>query len=211
LRYSMKNGVLRVERDLPYVEMYTLDFLNMERSSTSSVNVSTSVLSSSVGGGGGGDDSSSSDSSSSSSSSSGGSSGGGGLTTGSSSSVTSSTASDFWVQFESGIVSILSYAPQLRTSEYLALPQQTAATPAATPGTVPAAGAAAGAGAASTPESAAAPAASSGATSASQGAGAAAAAPTTAQYTINRQASTLTVLATERQHRLVKEFIKKLE
>lgn len=196
LRYSMKNGVLRVERDLPFVEMYNLDFLNMDRSSSSSVNVSTSVLSGGVSGG------SSESESSDSSSDSGSSGGGGGLTTGSSSSVTSSTTSDFWTQFESGIVGILAYSPQTRTSEFNTVQEQTAS--ASAPGTTTAAPADAAAPAAPAPTPAAVAAATGGSSSSTPAA-------SSAQYTINRQAGTLTVLATERQHRLVKEFIKKLE
>ena len=41
----MKNNVLRVERDTAYVQIYSLDFLNLERSATSNVNISTNVLS----------------------------------------------------------------------------------------------------------------------------------------------------------------------
>ena len=68
LRYSMKGNILRVERDTPRVEIYSLDFLNIERSANGNVSISTSVLSS---GGGGG--------------SSGGSGGGGGGSSGGSS------------------------------------------------------------------------------------------------------------------------------
>ncbi len=200
LRYSMKNGVLRVEKDTPYVEIYTLDFLNVDRQSTNSVSLSTSVLSSSTGGG------SSGGGSSSSSSSGGGSSGGGGLTTGSSTSITSSTNSDFWLKFEDGVKQIIAYSPAMRSSEY-SEPQSQLSPDAA----------AAAAGVA-----AAAPAATAAKTGGAAG-GAGAPAPTTgtdakggattgsSQYTINRQAGSLTVLATERQHRLIKEFIKRLE
>ncbi|MDE3038894.1 MAG: DUF4974 domain-containing protein, partial [Pseudomonadota bacterium] len=47
LRYSMKDNVVRIERDTPYVQVYSLNFLNLDRSSQSNVNISTSVLSSS--------------------------------------------------------------------------------------------------------------------------------------------------------------------
>ena len=86
LRYSMKDGVLRIERDLPYIENYPLDFLNISRSSSSDVNISTNVLSA-----GGGD--------------------GGGLNTGSTQSINSTTESDFWESLEGGIEQILSYTP----------------------------------------------------------------------------------------------------
>ena len=37
LRYSVKNGALRVEEDTPYVKNYSIDFLNAERSGTSTI------------------------------------------------------------------------------------------------------------------------------------------------------------------------------
>jgi len=143
LRYSMKDGVLRVERDSPYVEIYSLDFLNLDRNSNSSVNISTNVLSS--GGGGGG-----------------------GLNSGSSSSVTASSSSDFWKQFEEGLKQILNSTPSSRVSGAL------------------------GARAAAAP-------------------GAPAAPGEKAFYTLNRQGSTLTVNASERQQEMVKRFLKQLE
>ncbi len=109
LRYSMKNGVLRVERDVPYMRNYSIDFLNLVRSSESTVNVATDVLalansaggSESGGGGGGG--------------SSGGS-GGGGLSTGSTSSITSTAEDDFWESLKTGVTQILAYQPPSRLS-----------------------------------------------------------------------------------------------
>lgn len=91
LRYSLDKGVLKVERDTPYVQNYSVDFLNMTRSSTNSVNITTNVLSSSGSGGGGG----------------GGSAGGGGLNSGSTSSISSESSSDLWASFEAGIKNIL--------------------------------------------------------------------------------------------------------
>lgn len=103
LRYSVKNGSLRVEQDTPYFKNYPLDFLNIIRSGTSSVNVSSNVLSAGTGVSG----SSGGESSSSSSSSSGGSSGGSGVTTGTSSSISSSAESDLWSSLSSSIGDIL--------------------------------------------------------------------------------------------------------
>ena len=102
LRYSMKDGVLRFERDTSYIKNYTLEFLNMDRESNSSVNISTSVSSS------GG---------SSSGKSSGGSSSSGGGSNGSSSTVTTKSTSDFWKSIESGIQQILSHSEAARVSE----------------------------------------------------------------------------------------------
>lgn len=188
LRYSMKNGVLRVERDLPYVELYNLDFLNFDRNSTSSVNISTSVLS------GGGGDSSGDSGSSGSGEDSGGGSGAGGLTTGSQSSIMTETKSDFWAQFEAGIGRILSYKPQQRVSAYKAPPSQV------TPG--PGEDLAAAFSVAPVPIQ---PMAESTASSSDKEDDVA------EQYTFNRQAGTLTVIATQRQHDLIKRFIEKLD
>lgn len=105
LRYSMKNGVLRVERDVPYIQNYSIDFLNIVRSSESTVNVATDVLalanSASAGGGaeGGGGGGSSA-----------------GFSTGSTSSITSSAEDDFWESLKTGIGQILAYQPPGRLS-----------------------------------------------------------------------------------------------
>ncbi|MCI5049276.1 MAG: secretin N-terminal domain-containing protein [Rickettsiales bacterium] len=106
LRYKMHNGTLRIERDLPYVKNYSIDFLNMIRNSTSQVSIATDVLtagsdSGSGGGGGGGG-------------SGGGGSGGGsqeGLSTGTTSSITSNSESDFWASLQAGLTEILGYVP----------------------------------------------------------------------------------------------------
>lgn len=205
LRYTMKNGVLRIEKDTPYVEIYTLDFLNVDRQSTNTVSLTTSVLSSSGGGG--------------SSSSSGGSSGGG-LTTGSSTSITSETKSDFWIKFEDGIKQIIAFNPALRSSEFSAPQMQespdnigameaplTVESPAPV---APAGSAAPAAGTAGTTGRAANTAAAN-TTAAATRTASETASEASVQYTINRQAGSLTVLATERQQKLVKEFIKRLE
>ncbi|MEQ1790458.1 MAG: hypothetical protein ABL857_08440, partial [Rickettsiales bacterium] len=88
LRYNIKNGVLRVERDTPYIKLYSLDLLNSERSANGSISVGGNSIS-------GGDS---------------------GSTTGSTSSITAKTDSDFWVKFESSLSQILSYTPSRRTS-----------------------------------------------------------------------------------------------
>lgn len=101
LRYKMDGGILRVERDIPFVKNYSIDFLNMTRSAESTVNVATDVLS--VGAGGGGD-----------SGGGGGGGGGGGsgaLTTGSTSSISASASSDFWEALQQNIQQILDFTP----------------------------------------------------------------------------------------------------
>ena len=42
LRYITKNGILRIERDLPYIVNYSLPYINTERSYTSVINASSS-------------------------------------------------------------------------------------------------------------------------------------------------------------------------
>jgi general secretion pathway protein D len=106
LRYSMRNGVLRVERDTPYLKNYSVDFLNVIRSSQSTVNVTTDVLSTSTGSG-----SSGSSGVGTTGSSGGSSTGGGGVKTGTTSSITSSAESDLWASLEASIQEILSYQP----------------------------------------------------------------------------------------------------
>jgi MSHA type pilus biogenesis protein MshL len=187
LRYTMKNSVLRVERDTPYVQIYSLDFLNIERSSQSQVSISTNVLSAGVGGEGGG----------------------GGINTGSSSSVTSTAESDFWKQFEESVKQILAYNESKRISsvDISSQPPSPIAAPAA-------AGGATGepVGPNSTPRPA--PAAAAPAPAAPSGPLGGAVTPGVeggAFYIMNRQASTLTVSATDKQHTLLKEFIRKIQ
>lgn len=103
LRYKMRDGVLRIERDTPYVQTYDLNFLNIKRESSSKTSISTNVLSSGVGGSSGGG-------------SSGGGGGGGGLTTGSTTSLDSKSESDFWDRFSDGIKQIMDYVPASRVS-----------------------------------------------------------------------------------------------
>lgn len=91
LRYIVKGGTLRVERDLPYVQSYSLDFLNIDRSGTSNINISTNVLS--------------------------GAGGSGGLNSGSTQTITSTAQSDFWSSMQSGIMQILNYKPKKRSAK----------------------------------------------------------------------------------------------
>lgn len=194
LRFTMKGNVLRVERDTPFVQIYSLDFLNIDRSSQSSVSISTNVLS---GGGSGSSGSGSSDSGSSNSNgSSSGSSGssGGALNSGSSSSVTTKADSDFWKQFEESVKQILTYSQSKRISNVDIAEQTQAKDKAATPG----AGGAAPAPAAPAPVAAAAASTEGKATAGSF-------------YILNRQGSTLTISATQKQHELISEFLRKIQ
>lgn len=111
LRYEMKNGVLRIERDTAVVRTYALDFLSFDRSSSSDINISTSVLQSgsSVGGGGG-------TGGGGGGGGSGGAGGGGeGLNSGSSASVSYQASSDFWQQLTAGLNAIAAYVPASRS------------------------------------------------------------------------------------------------
>ena len=192
LRYTMKNGVLRVERDTPYIQVYTLDMLNVDRSSQNSINSTNSS------GGGGG--------------AAGGAAGGagGGGSSGSSSSITYKTDSDFWAKFEGSVAQILAYSPSARSS---ATTTATQAAPPALPAAPALPAPSDNKSAAATPAPAAAPAP---ATPAPVSAPVAAPAPTPVTvgnnsfYILNRQAGTLTVSATQKQHETLKKFIDKV-
>lgn len=82
LRYSVKNGILRIERDLPYVVNYPVNFLNVVRDNSGSIDVNANVLSA---------DDSNSDA----------------LSTGSSNSITTSYSGDVWGTVEAGIQQIV--------------------------------------------------------------------------------------------------------
>jgi len=186
LRYEMKNGVLRVERDTPYIKLYSLDLLNTDRSANGSISV-----------GGGGSSSSSGGAGASSSS-------GGGSST---SSITAKTDSDFWAKFESSVAQILAYSPAQRTS-------------ATTISAQPAPPAVSNQGAPSSP--AIEPATGIKPMQANFVAPQAAppvqaAAPSTpvvggnsSFYVVNRQASTMTVSGTSKQHEMIGKFLAKI-
>lgn len=100
LRYSMAGKAIRVERDVPYIKNYSLDFLNFVRSSTSGYNLSTNVLQTGSGGSSG-----SSGSGSSGSSESTGAVGSGGSTA----TINTTAESDLWAALEASITEILAY------------------------------------------------------------------------------------------------------
>lgn len=133
LRYTMRNNVLRIERDEPYIQTYALDMLNIDRTATGNIGVNSSGSGSGSGSGGG--------------------SGGGG---GSSSTITQESKSDFWNKFQESVTSILAYKPTL------------------------------------------------------MGAGGGSSANGTF-FSLNRQAGTLTFSGTERQHAILRNFIKQIE
>jgi len=90
LRYSYENNILKVEKDTPYIVDYNVDFLNIVRSSNSTVTSNTTIGSS--GGGGGG-----------------GSSVSGAASSGAKSSMTATYDGDLWKSVESDIKKILGY------------------------------------------------------------------------------------------------------
>lgn len=185
LRYSSTGHAIRVERDLPYIKNYTLDFVNIVRSSQSNYTLSTSVLTTggSSGGGSGGS------SSSSSSSGGGGSSGGGSVgTSGSSSSISATSESDLWAALESSVTEILNYFPQGGNSS------QSSGAPLSNDGATAAGGVG---NAAATAATQATTGQNAGAASTSQAPG----------FVINRQAGILSANATERQHEMIERFL----
>ncbi len=105
LRYSVTGNSIRVEKDLPYIKNYSVDLLNLVRSSTAGYTLSTSILGGGSSGGG------SSGSSSSSSGSGGGVSGGNVGTSGTTSSITSQGESDMWSALESSLKEIIAFNP----------------------------------------------------------------------------------------------------
>ncbi len=127
LRYHMDDGILRVERDIPYLKNYTVDFLNLNRSNTGSVTIDTKVL-------GGSASSGSSNSSSSSSSTSSSGSGGEGLSSGSSNAISSSYDGDLWTSVENTLQSILAFKPENLSRAIVA--EAAAAAPTATAYTI---------------------------------------------------------------------------
>ncbi len=164
LRYSIKNGVLKVERDSAYIVNYNVDILNLTRSSTGSVNISTQVLSAVAGAGSGGG-------------------GANAFSTGSSNSLSSSSDGNVWAEVEKAVQKILdSYKGAPGT-----LAQGAGASADAALNDVlgqPPAGAPRGA----------APAAAGG----------------SAILSVNKQSGIVSVLATEKQHKAIKQYLERV-
>lgn len=139
LRYSVNGSSIRVERDLPYVKNYSLDYLNVVRSSTSGYNISTNVVSGG-GGGAGGAAGGGAAAGRAAGGAAGGGGGGGGVAggfgaSGSNSAITASADSDLWSSLEASINEILAYTPEAFDA---------AGANGAAPAAAPAAGGAAG-------------------------------------------------------------------
>jgi general secretion pathway protein D len=98
LRYSVDNGILKVQKDGPYIVTYNVDYINLNRSSKSSISTQTQVLSvdssgdNSSGGGSGGGGSSNEDK---------------GLNSGSTNEISSSYDGDIWKSVEDNINKII--------------------------------------------------------------------------------------------------------
>lgn len=155
LRYSIKSGVLKVERDTAFIVNYNVDILNMIRSNNSSVNISTQVL--------------------------GGSESGGSFNSGSSNELSASYEGDIWQEIETTLNNIIgNYSGRVTTY-----------TPSG------------GADTATNDILGAAPIADASATGDT-------ATDASAVLAINRHAGIVTVLATNRQHREVKQYLDKV-
>ena len=208
LRYSTTDGVLRIERDTPYIQIYSLDLLNIERSSQG--NIATNTTAGAGGGGGGGAFG-----------------GGANVTSGSSSTITAKTDSDFWKQFEASLQQILAYEESSRisgasvNSQTSQVASQPAPAPAAAPDKKAGGGGKAGGKAVAGGGKAGGGGAGGGAggkaarpavvEAKAEPAKAPASAPGKSFYVLNRQASTLTVSATAKQHAILRRFIDKIE
>jgi MSHA biogenesis protein MshL len=109
LRYTFEGNVLHVERDLPFMKIYHLDYLGLTRSFTSEIKASTTVDSSAIGA-----------------------SGGGGGQNGSKSTITTTAAANFWKDVEGNISQLL------EVGRYQQSQGQKTAVPLTTPNAIPA-------------------------------------------------------------------------
>jgi len=134
LRYKMRKGIIRVERDTAYKHDYKVDYLNITRSSESSINVDTQGL--------GGSDSE--------------------LPSGSASSTTQSSEADVWASVEEALNNILSFTQE---SNMLSTQAEFETSDSESNSTIQ----------------------------------------------VNRQAGLISVIATERQHLSIKEYLEKVE
>lgn len=192
LRYSVVNGVLKVERDFPYVENYQVDFLNLKRSNSGEVSVTTQVLSGGSGGTNGGE---------------------GSLNSGSSNNLKSEYEGDLWTPVEENIKNILSLYGT--TSRNVA---EDGGKGASDDGLGEVLGDAAAAGAAAAPAPGQPPRApvrttASPAVAVKSGSGGGGDfIPSGASLlSINKQAGVIAVLANQRQHREVKKYLDRVK
>lgn len=181
LRYTFENGVLRVELDRPYVKNYSVDYLNITRSSDSSINTSVSI--SNTGGGSG-------------------STGGGSISGGSESTIDNKYEGDFWTELEENVEQIL-----LASDAYI--PLATLADPETSSESSDTAAAAGGGAASTTPP--ALPGGSAGGGVPTLNVTTPAAEPFTASppatYSLSKQSGIISIFASERQHKLVSKYL----
>ncbi|HEY1096999.1 MAG TPA: secretin N-terminal domain-containing protein, partial [Alphaproteobacteria bacterium] len=109
LRYTFENNVLRVERDLPYMKVYRVDYMGLTRKFTSEIKANTAVDASAIGA-----------------------SGGGGGQNGSKSSINTEVAADFWKEMETNLSQLL------ETGRYQERQDAKTAAPLTTPNAIPA-------------------------------------------------------------------------
>ena len=221
LRYDLDGNVLRIERDLPYLKNYRVDYLNVIRDTKSSVSTTVDVVGGEAVGG----------------------EGSGGQGNSSSSEVSSESNNNFWQELEANVSMLMSRSTQRENllsgaaapdaaSGIIAasLPDNSAAASVPEPLPVtpvpPIAGAtlantlnnatgaatalaiASGTGAENTPASPPTAAAPAGAAVAA--AAAAASDPALRPYSLNRMAGLLNIYGTQRQHRLIDGYLRKL-
>lgn len=103
LRYENKDGSIKIERDLPYQVNYVTDFLNIIRSSSGNINVSTNVI-----GSGGSSSGSTTASTSSATSSTTSSSSSGSISSGSANQINTTYEGDLWKSVEATIKNMIS-------------------------------------------------------------------------------------------------------
>lgn len=217
LRYSLNGNVLRIERDLPYLQNYRVDYLNVIRDTSSSISTTVDVVGGEAVGG----------------------EGSGGQGNSSASEVNSESNNNFWEELESNIGMLMNRSGQ-RESLLMAQPAAAPggdaneiisgapnplpltpvapATPPASPaqqlnnvpglgaalGNVAQAASAAGAAGTTAPTNGVTP------TAATPAAAAAATDPNERPYSINRVAGLINVYGTQRQHKMIEAYLRKL-
>ncbi len=185
LRYKFESGVLRVERDQPYMKTYRVDYSGLTRTFSSEIKANTGVDGSSIGA-----------------------SGGSGGQNGSKSNIATASASDFWKELESNMTQILQIGRFEQTQD------NKAAAPLTTPNAIPAVTTQQLAATGATPQAAqpAAPVPQAAATGPAAPAKELKSSGSTGDpyYSINRQAGLITVFASDRQQKKIVEYLHQL-
>ncbi|MFZ5932003.1 MAG: secretin N-terminal domain-containing protein [Pseudomonadota bacterium] len=220
LRYNLNGNVLRIERDLPYLQSYRVDYLNVIRDTKSSVSTTVDVVGGEVVGG----------------------EGSGGQGNSSASEVSSESKNNFWEELEANVSMLMNRSAErksLLTEDSAAtlasdanvssgapnplpltpIAAQPGSTPSATSGlaqqleNIPGLGSAlanptqtAGAAGAAVPADVAAPLTATAAAVAAV----ATAPPNQRPYSINRVAGLINVYGTQRQHKMIEGYLRKL-